>query len=362
MKFVIDDKIPFLSGVFEPYGEVLYKSGSAICPGDLADADALIVRTRTKCDETLLGKSRVSFVGTATIGMDHIDLKYLENRKIAFASAPGCNANSVAQYFASVISHWFPYPKRAVIGIVGVGHVGSAVAKMAAILGHEVLLCDPPRKERGDLPEAVAFQDVLAHADVVTMHVPLTSEGRDPTRKMFSDDMLSFCRRGQYFINSSRGAVTEDSAVRKAMESGIFRAVALDVWNHEPEIDRTLLEQVDFATPHIAGYSLDGKANGSSMIVRAAAQALHLDELKDWRVAELPIPPSDVIDFRSVADCIHASYDVAADTQRLRNAPEQFEMQRGNYPLRREFGAYTVRNAPKESQMVLSRLGFHLGE
>ncbi len=323
MKIVCDDKIPFLHGVLEPYAEVVYLPGAGIRREDLLDADALIIRTRTHCDERLLSGTSVRLIATATIGYDHIDAPWCAEHGILWANAPGCNSSSVCQWVGGVLaalSHrcGFSLAGRT-LGIVGVGHVGSKVEELARELGMNTVLCDPPRQEREHTEKFTDIDSLIEMSDIITLHTPLN----DSTFHLLDRARLEHLRPGQILINSSRGEVVDCAALKSVLASGKGVIAALDVWENEPAIDTALLELVSIGTPHIAGYSADGKADGTAQAVRAAAGALGIEELADFRVTDIPQATEPV-------------YDVLMDDARLRAHPENFEKLRSDYPLRRE--------------------------
>jgi erythronate-4-phosphate dehydrogenase len=352
MKIVADDKIPFLQGVFEPVAEVVYLPGAKTTPADVAGADAVITRTRTKCNAALLDGSRVKFVATATIGFDHFDTAYLERRGIGWTNAPGCNSGSVAQYIASAllnlaVKHHFKLDTMT-LGVIGVGNVGRKVAAAGRALGMNVLLNDPPRAEQEGGTGFVGLHEILTCADIVTTHVPLESRGEYATMHLADRSFFGQMKTGAFYINSSRGEVCDGNALKEALKSGKLAGAVLDVWENEPDIDPELLALVDYATPHIAGYSTDGKANGTAMSVNAVSRCFNLP-FKEWYPADVPLPP--VTDIRGgdsghfeqdLLKIVNVSYNIADDCGRLRRSPETFEQQRGNYPLRREFPVYAV--------------------
>ncbi|MBO5308641.1 MAG: 4-phosphoerythronate dehydrogenase [Lentisphaeria bacterium] len=359
MKIIADDKIPFLRGVFEPYCQVEYLPGAGISRKTLQNADALITRTRTLCTPELLEGTAVKFIATATIGHDHISPELT----IPWSNAPGCNSSSVAQYIISALLQLDEQPLEGrTIGIVGVGHVGSKVAAAAGALGMNVLLNDPPRQEKEGGKGFVPLDEVVERADFLTFHVPLKRDGKYPTYHLADKTLLNKMKEGAVLLNSSRGEVADTAALKEILRTGRIRAV-LDVWENEPHIDRELLALTAFATPHIAGYSTDGKANGTAMAVRAVAGVLNMEELKDFKVNGLPQPPVPVISLPSglsekeaAKRAVTAAYDIRSDDSRLRQTPERFEELRGNYPLRREPCAFTVKNGPA----FLRELGFIL--
>ena len=365
MKIVADDRIPFLKGVFEPYARVVYLPGGAIAPGDLRDADALITRTRTRCNEALLAGSGVRFIATATIGFDHIDAAYLEQAGIPWTSAPGCNAASVAQYIGSALVSSGEDLRGRVLGVIGVGNVGSKVAALGEALGMRVLRNDPPRAEREGVDGFTELPELLSEADFVTLHTPLTRDGAHPTFHLCDAAFLNGMKRDAQLFNSGRGEVVDSAALKTALKTGRIAGAVLDVWENEPGIDRELLNRVRLGTPHIAGYSTDGKANGTMMSVRAVANFFGIGELRDWRPARLPEPeqPSIVLEpgdsaVRQIARALLHTYEIGFDDRNLRNDPAGFETQRGRYRVRREYPAFTVRNAVPEARMVLEKLGF----
>jgi len=371
MKIIADKDIPFLQGVLEPYAEIIYLPGQAISARDLKDADALLTRTRTVCDRKLLENTKVRFIGTATIGFDHIDTDYCESRGIVWKNAPGCNAGSVDQYLASSLvqlarKHGFNLRDKA-LGVVGVGHVGSKVVKTAELLGMHVYLCDPPRAEKEGLCGFISMEGILRECDIISFHVPLQRDGKHPTYHMIGHDLLERTVRGALIINTSRGPVTDTSALKTALSTSRILGTALDVWENEPAIDRELLAMADIATPHIAGYSADGKANGTTAIVNEVSSFFALG-LNDWNATDIPAPAQPVleIDCRGLEEeevlsrAILAAYDVTKDDAKLKNDPAAFEVMRSTYPVRREFHAYTVKLAGswKELEKKCRRLGF----
>lgn len=357
MRLVIDDKIPFIRGFAERLGETVYLPGAKISADDVREADALIVRTRTRCDRALLEGSRVKFVATATIGFDHIDTTYLKEAGIAWTNCPGCNAPSVAQYVESCLllleqAGQLRIGSTTTLGIVGVGHVGSCVAAMAQRLGLRILLCDPPRSvghggvhtgepaAHGTRDEdcTATLDDLCREANVITFHTPLTRSGQCPTFHLADAPFFAALRRRPVLINAARGEVVSTDALLAAIAQEQVGRVIIDTWENEPNISRELLDAAFIATPHIAGYSADGKATGTRMALSAVAQFFHLPA--DFSAVQPPAVPTD---FRYYADGPADSidprlalYDPRRDTADLRAHPEDFERLRGNYPLRRE--------------------------
>ena len=374
MKIVCDNKIPFLRGVFEPYAEVVYLPGRETTPGVVRDADAVVTRTRTKCDAALLDGSSVKVIATATIGFDHIDTAWCEAHGILWRNAPGCNSWSVKQYIGvalCVLARRYGLRlSEMTLGVVGVGNVGSKVAKTAEALGMRVLLCDPPRARREGPDGFVGLDELVERSDIVTLHVPLSREGEDATWHLFDAARLAAMRPDQILINSSRGPVVDNPALKAALQAKALRAAVLDVWEGEPEPDPGLMSLLDIATPHIAGYSADGKANGTMSSVRTVASVLGLP-LTDWRPDGIPAPaqPLDFTldaagkDLQAVlSEALLYTYDILADDRALRADPAAFERLRGDYPIRREPAAFTLRLRGGSAEMAarLSDLGFQV--
>jgi erythronate-4-phosphate dehydrogenase len=255
-----------------------------------------------------------------------------------------------------------------VLGVIGVGHVGSKVAAVGKALGMQVLLNDPPRERKENSNDFVSLATILDKADIITLHVPLEYEGSDPTYHLADEEFFKKLKRSQYLINASRGEVVDNQALREALKAGAIAGASLDVWENEPDIDRELLSLLDYATPHIAGYSTDGKSNGTSMSINALAKFLNLsDELKNFYPDNVPLPenidlmlPENGSFEEKILSVVSQSYNIADDTARLRNAPEAFEKLRGDYPLRREFHNFYVSAADDKCRDALQKLGFKL--
>ena len=337
MKIVVDDKIPYIRETLAKLAdEVVYLKGSEIGPEDVKDADALIVRTRTLCNEQLLQGSKVQFVATATIGYDHLDTAWLEQNGIAWTNCPGCNSGSVAQYIESVLlSLPQPLPRRGALtlGIIGCGHVGSKVCKVGERLGMRVLVNDPPleslsptlSKGRGSLRPFVSLETIAREADIITFHVPL-----DETTHYLADEaFFNSLQRHPVIINSSRGGVVDEQALLRALDKGTVSCAVIDTWEHEPDISRVLLNKVYIGTPHIAGYSADGKVNADNMVIEALCRHFSLP------LPEKILPPELPSDFTYTGQRLEL-YNVMDDSRKLKSNPEKFEELRGNYPLRRE--------------------------
>lgn len=341
MKLIADTKIPFLKGVFEPYAEVRYLDGRSIGREDLLDADALVIRTRTRCNGELLSGTKVRMIASATIGTDHIDLEWCRQHGIEVQNAEGCNAGGVADY---VFSALFGVASRrairlsgAVIGIIGVGHVGRKVEEMARKLGFEVLRCDPPRAAAEGEEGFVSLEELLRRASVVTLHVPLD----DSTRKMAGEAFFEAMRPGTVFINACRGEVVDEAALLHARPK--LGALVLDTWCNEPDVNQALIDACDIATPHIAGYSYQGKQNGTAMAVQALARHFGIDALKDFTpVTEDENLQPVGIDLTGksqgeIAAIFQYNYPIFTDDFLFRSNPGSFEQLRSEYNYRREF-------------------------
>ena len=377
MKIVCDSHIPFLKGAFEPYADVVYAPGSEIDREMVQDADAMVIRTRTRCNAQLLEGSKVRYIATATIGYDHIDTKWCDANGIVWTNAPGCNAGSVQQYMGSLLvsmSRDFGFSFRdKTLGVVGVGNVGGKVARLAALLGFRVLLCDPPRARREGKAAFVTMDEIIRQSDIISLHVPLICDGEDSTFHLFDSDRLSMLGKEQILINTSRGEVVDNLALKEALKKGLIKAAALDVWENEPAIDPELSQLLYCSTPHIAGYSADGKATGTMMCVQALADYFQLG-CRAWEVNSIPDPaqptefsidttgkkPQEVL-----AEAILHTYDVLQDSARLKQDIGSFEKQRSAYPVRREFQAFTVKplnDDTMRSTVFLREAGFYIPE
>lgn len=338
MKIVIDDKIPFIEGVFEAFAEVVYIPGSKTDASVLKGADAVISRTRTQCNASTLKGSKVKFIATATIGYDHIDANYCAENGIEWTSAPGCNADAVVQYVFSALAHLadtkgFDLRDR-VIGVVGVGNVGSRVAAFAEKLGMKVLKNDPPRQDLEGDAEFVALDRIKQEADIVTFHTPLTTDGLYPSHHLFNDDFLLNSEKKPIVINASRGGVCSNEALKLASNENKVEALVIDCWENEPTIDLDLLSRVDIATFHIAGYSLEGKANATTAAVRAVSRHFNLG-MDNWQV-ELPVNDSSCNSIVDELEQVKCSYPIHNDSNTFKASPERFEELRGSYDFRRQ--------------------------
>lgn len=333
MKIVVDRNIPFIARPLAELGETLMLPGSEINPAVMADTDVLITRTRTRCDASLLDGSPCRFIGTATIGTDHIDLPYCAARGITVANAPGCNAPAVAQWVLAAILIYNKGVKplsSLTIGVIGAGNVGSILIRWAKSLGMRVLVNDPPLMERD--PKAHIFSslaDIARECDVITVHTPLLRSGSHPTYHLIDEQFIGSLRRAPLLLNAARGPVTDTRALIAGLRSGAIGAVGIDCWEGEPTISTELLGLATFATPHIAGYSRQGKIRATAMVLDALSAHLGLTTpLRADVPAIAPVP--------ATVTPAMITYDLLADTRALRSAPSAFESLRNDYNLREE--------------------------
>ena len=373
MKIVIDDKIPYIKGALEPFAEVIYLPGNKTTPAIIKNADALITRTRTQCNRELLEGSNVKFIASATIGFDHIDTDYCKEAGISWTNAPGCNAESVNQYIASALFSWSMRKRKDLsdlcIGIVGVGNVGKRVAKTCEILGMKVILNDPPR-ERIEGPEKFKnLQTIQNEADIITFHVPLNLNGPDKTFHMVNENFLQKLKKKPLLINSCRGEVMDSETIYDAIEAEDIIGYIADCWENEPDINLDLLNITEYGTPHIAGYSKDGKANGTAMSVQAISKFFDLG-IDNWKPEKVELPEQTIVEidgnqrreYSILAEAVLSTYDIENDDDALKDTPHLFEKLRGDYPVRREFDTYTLKlkNVSEETESKLRELGFRI--
>lgn len=340
LKIVADKAIPFLEGVFDPYADMTYLPGDKIGPEDVRDADVLMVRTRTKCNADLLEGSKVKFIATATIGTDHIDFPYCDSKGIVVRNAPGCNAGGVMEYVFSALyglaSRKSISLQGDTIGIIGVGHVGSLIERMGRALGFKILKCDPPRAEAEGSFGFCDLEYLLQNSQIVTLHVPLD----ETTRGMADSEFFSLMQPGAFFINAARGEVVCDDALKAAIPK--LGPVIIDTWNHEPDIDLDLMDKVAIATPHIAGYSYQGKQNGTAAAVRAVAHYFGITELYEF-FPKTDLPENEAVKLElkdlnqgEIASVLQYNYPIFTDDFMLRLNPENFDKLRSEYNYRRE--------------------------
>ena len=376
LNIIVDENIVFAKEAFALFGNVTLLSGREINNSILKDADILIVRSITKVDKELLKNTPVKFVGTATIGTDHIDLEYLKKNKIAFADAKGCNAYSVAEYLIVSLlnlSVRFNFTlKEKSIGIVGVGNVGSKVAKFADALGMKVLLNDPPLQRAGNNNSFVSLDEIL-NADIITLHVPLNLSGIDRTYHLFDKKKLMELKDGTILINTSRGAVIKNQELLEIIDTKKLKVV-LDVWENEPDINIDLLNKVIIGTPHIAGYSLEGKINGTKMIFDALADYLNLNISFNFTKEAptnslLSFEKSETIE-KDLDQIVSKIYPIGRDDKLMRKMLNMsreerikyFDLLRKDYPIRREFNNYRIelKNFDGKTKNILTNLRFNI--
>ncbi|PKL46570.1 MAG: erythronate-4-phosphate dehydrogenase [Planctomycetes bacterium HGW-Planctomycetes-1] len=376
MQIVADENIPFVKECFRSAGECLTIHGWKITPDILKDADALLVRSITKVNKDLLDGTKVKFVGTATIGFEHINLDYLAANDIGFSSAPGSNANSVAEYIVSALlnlsdKHKFDISKKS-IGIVGVGNVGSKVEKKTRALGMKVVLNDPPLKRQTNDKKYRPLEEIL-DCDIVTLHTPLTYEGEDKTFHLADEKFFKSLKKDAIFFNTCRGGVHNTAALKNAITSEKIKACVLDVWGKEPDIDVELVKMVDFGTPHIAGYSYDGKVAGMIMIYNAFCKHFGI-EPKSTAKNFLPPPQIERIvineqEQKPLSAAVNMLYDIKMDDAKLRRIIDEpaethgayFDSLRKNYHIRREFQNTHVSIKDAKLIKIFSGLGFKTG-
>ncbi len=371
MNIIADENIPFVAKCFASLGDVQALSGRGITPEIAGKADILLVRSITPVNEKLLSNSKVKFVATATIGYEHVDVDYLKKRNIGFASAPGSNANSASEYVITALLEIGQMHKISLegksIGIIGVGNVGSRVVNKCHSLGMKVLLNDPPlQRQTGD--SKYRPLDELYDCDFITLHTPLTLAGDDKTYHLANEDFFKSLKNGCVFVNASRGGVVDSDALKDAISKHQLQAIALDVWENEPNIDIELLELVDIGTPHIAGYSLDGKIAGMIMIYKSICEYFNVEPKFD--IADfLPEPDVKTIELNeniksrqdSISAIVQNIYPIERDNRRLRqildepakNRGKFFDELRKNYPIRREF---------QNTEVVVRKTDFNIAE
>ncbi len=327
VKIIIDSAIPFIEGVFEPFADVVYIAGNEINRVDVKDADALIVRTRTRCDKNLLEGSTIKHIATATIGYDHIDLDYCAKNGIKVTTAAGCNSRGVLQWVGAALSLlsnvevWRPQQK--VLGVIGVGNVGRLIEEYGRAWGFEVICCDPPRGVEGFLE----LDELLSKSDIISLHTPLDST----TRHLINTRNIKLLKPHATIINSSRGEVVDSCAL---LENPSYKLL-LDVWESEPNIDATLLERAIVSTPHIAGYSMQGKANGTAIVVSSVAQHFNLP-ISGW-YPDVMRNDGGAITWEQMQHSIVQYLDIERETQQLKSNIEAFEKLRNTYNYREEY-------------------------
>ncbi|MCK5225827.1 MAG: 4-phosphoerythronate dehydrogenase [Planctomycetes bacterium] len=360
MKIVADKNIPFVSECFSSIGDIKAVPGNEIRPGTIADTDILLVRTIMQVNSDLLANSKIRFVGAVSTGFEHVDIDYLQRNNIGFSSAPGSNSNSVAEYIVAALLSVAKDKKLNLqnksIGVIGVGNIGSKVAKKAAALGMRIYLNDPLLQRRTHDEKYLPLND-LFDCDFITLHTPLTFQGQDKTFHLADEVFFKSLKHDCVFINTSRGGVVDTNALKTAIKSDKFKSVVLDVWENEPNIDSELCKLVDIATPHIAGYSLDGRATGTGIVYRAVCKHFGLDYNLDLQsflpkpaVSQLKINPQPGDEQDIIIKAVEQVYRIKEDDSQLRKiltlpAIERnafFGQLRKNYPVRREFNSLEI--------------------
>lgn len=370
MKIIADKNIPYLQGVADLYGKTEYIAGNEFSNERIKDADVLIVRTVARLDKTMLQGTNIKLICSATIGYDHIDTDYCKKNGIAWRNAPGCNSGSVKQY---IISSLLALSKQKgldlsnmTIGIVGVGNVGKKVAKACTDLGMQVLLNDPPRQQKENSSDFVSLDEIKEKADIITFHTPLTKEGEFKTWHLANDSFFDSLGKKPVIINSARGAIIDTEAIKNAIKSEKISGTIIDCWESEPDIDIEYLFLTDIATPHIAGYSADGKANATRMSLETIASFFNMDKKPAKTISPLA-PANPVIDLNNfekgnrVVSAILSTYNPIKDCTQLKEKPSTFNQLRNEYPLRREYQAYMIVNADDDERRILNKLDFELG-
>ncbi|MCK9160661.1 MAG: 4-phosphoerythronate dehydrogenase PdxB [Parabacteroides sp.] len=366
MKIVADNTVPYLKGILEPIADVVYLPAEEFTPDALHDADALIVRSIDKCTRNLLSGSKIKLITTATIGFDHIDTQFCAEAGITWKNAPGCNAVSVSQYILGALADLSLKTNKPLagktIGIVGVGHVGKKVEKVCSAIGMNVLRNDPPREEIEGKSNFVSLNTIAEKSDIITFHTPLIKEGKFATRHLADTIFFKKLKRQPWYINASRGAVHDTEALLKAYQNGQISEMVIDCWENEPDISRELLKSASIATPHIAGFSADGKANGTRICLENIATFFHLSIDKIVDVIP-PVPLEPIIDMNMFASnrieqALLKPFNPLVPDKALRAEPEKFEWFRANFHHHREFHAYTIANATLREAALLQQLGF----
>ncbi|MFI3263296.1 MAG: 4-phosphoerythronate dehydrogenase [Rikenellaceae bacterium] len=335
-KVVVDKNIPFISEVLNDYFDVVALPSCEINREVVKDAVALLIRTRTLCNEALLEGSSVEFIGTATIGYDHIDLKWCESRGIAVKTAVGCNAGGVVNYVLRCLMHFGCEPSETTVGVVGVGNVGSLLNERLKYWGFNTLLCDPIRQVKEGASEFVGYDEVLANSDVVTFHTPLTLEGEYKTFELLDKESLEKCKQGVSVLNSSRGEVVCEKDLLDAIKENKVSHCALDVWCDEPNINKELLALVDIATPHIAGYSVQGKANGSAIVVNELFRHFNCEKNENWYPENILKREYLKTSWEEFKLRLISEYEIISESELLKTGEVDFEKFRNDYNFRNE--------------------------
>ncbi len=367
LRIVADENIPFVHELFSSFGEVVTLPGRSMTRDALGDADILLVRSVTNVDKGLIDSASIQFVGTCTIGVDHLDTEYLNERGIPYANAPGCNANAVVQYVLGVMAKLNGFDTAKKVLIVGGGNVGSRVYDALTNLGFDCSIVDPFLD--GSCGRKLTEISSLPSADIICCHAPLTIDGPHPTRHILDEELLLQIKNGAVLINAGRGGVIDNTALLKVLNQRSDLQVVLDVWENEPDINTDLLQLITLGTPHIAGYSFEGRLNGSLMIYDALASHLKLNvkrvaEIRN-KVCDQALGCSINAPSQSILEAVVSSYDVCVDDEALRavvnELPQAFDVLRKNYPQRREYSHYRHEELPESSRSIFLKLGFDVG-
>ncbi|MGC8864759.1 MAG: 4-phosphoerythronate dehydrogenase [Bacteroidales bacterium] len=359
-----DRHIPYLDVLAQSELQVIPLRPEEITRTKLLEtrAEGLLIRTRTKVNSNLLDGTAVHFIGTATIGMDHIDTLWCKSRGIEVVSAPGCNAGGVMQYIAAALAQYFTTspknPDGLTLGIVGYGNTGRLSAKVGNALGMRILINDPPLADAGYLKNDTPLKQLLSESDVVTLHVPYTSRGAHPTRYLLNEGNIKYLKPTNLLINTSRGGVVDEMSLLKFKSEHPAFHYILDVWENEPDLNKEVLYEAFLATPHIAGYSLDGKRNASQVIFNAVLK--HFGFGEDIVLPDIIPRTQPEINARHLMEAILEVYPITADDRRLRREPGSFEKLRSNYPFRHEFHHFTLSGLDEVEKRNAQVLGFKI--
>lgn len=367
LRIVADENIPFVRALFSSFGEVVTLPGRTMTRETIGDADILLVRSVTNVGKALIDSASIQFVGTCTIGVDHLDTAYLSERNISFSSAPGCNANAVVQYVLGVLAKLNGFDSTKKVLIVGGGNVGGRVYDALTYLGFECRIADPFLDD--GCGRVLTDFSSLSSADIICFHAPLTIDGPHPTYHMLDEKLLMQIKPGAVLINAGRGGVIDNAALLKVLNQRSDLQVVLDVWENEPDINTDLLQFITLGTPHIAGYSFEGRLNGSLMIFDALAAHLKSDVKKAAEVRKKvcgqALGSSILSPTQSILNAVVSSYNVCVDDVALRSVvnelPQAFDVLRKNYPQRREYSHYRYDDLPESSRSIFLSLGFDVG-
>ncbi|MGL5318506.1 MAG: 4-phosphoerythronate dehydrogenase [Bacteroidales bacterium] len=364
-RIVADDKIPGLPVLLEPFSDVTFLPTKKFSNEAIKGANVLFVRTPVKCNEKLLAGNSVEYIGTASIGFDHIDQTYCKNHNIAWSNAPGCNKGSVLSYVLAAISTIKPDVNFSdlTIGVVGVGTIGGYVASSCQALGMKVMLNDPIREENEGKGEFVTLREIGEKCDIITFHTPLSKSGKYPSFHLANEEFFAHVKKKPIVINAARGGVVHEEALLKANRQGLIGGMVIDCWENEPNINRELLKLAHVATPHIGGFSRDGKFNGTRMTVASFARHFGIDvdvSLITPPAPEHPVIDASALDGNVICGAVLYTYPIHNETEALKAAPQDFVKQRDHYPLRRDFCGYTIVNTPFAYAEQLKAIGFNV--